>query len=53
MGKVPKIGMVIIVRGVPCRIFKIHPFGTIDVMATDGSELCWRLTGLRFLTQLD
>ncbi len=39
------LGQVVTVYGVRCRIFKVHPFGTIDVEALDGSK-CWRVSGL-------
>ena len=29
----PQIGQIMKVYGKDCRIFKIHPFGTIDVVA--------------------
>lgn len=45
--KRPQIGMIVTVYGVKCEIFKIHPHGTIDVVALDGSR-AWRLTGLSF-----
>ena len=39
------IGQLITVRGIECRIFKVHPFGTIDVVSLCGNY-AWRLTGL-------
>lgn len=42
----PSIGQPIDVHGIPCRIIRIHPLGTIDVKAID-SERYWRITGLR------
>ncbi len=44
----PRIGQTVTVYNIECRIYRIHPFGTIDVEATDGSERCWRITGLCF-----
>jgi len=42
-----KIGQIITVYGKQCRIFKVHPFGTVDVVTLDGSR-AWRVSGLRF-----
>jgi hypothetical protein len=44
----PEIGQLITVRGLQCRITRIHPLGTLDVEATDGSGRCFRLSGLSF-----
>lgn len=44
----PKIGQLVTVYGIRCRIYAIYAAGTIDVEACDGSERCWRLTGLAF-----
>lgn len=41
----PEVGMLITVHGKRCRIFKVHPAGTIDVVALDGSG-AWRVSGL-------
>jgi len=41
----PQVGQVTKVRGVVCRISKVHPFGTIDVEEIDGLR-AWRITGL-------
>lgn len=46
--KTPKIGMIVKVRGMDCKIFKIHPLGTIDVVSLDG-EKAFRLSGLPFV----
>jgi hypothetical protein len=43
----PKVGQVITVHGVPCRIFKVRPFGTVDVVALDDSR-AFRVSGLGF-----
>lgn len=43
----PKIGQIVTVYGKKCRIFKVHPAGTIDVEALDGDG-AWRVTGLGF-----
>ena len=48
MWTLPKLGQLVTVRGIECRIIGIHAAGTIDVEATDGSERCWRVTGLGF-----
>ena len=47
MSKLPQVGQVVQVYGKPCRIVKIHPFGTIDVVTLDGSK-AFRLSGLAF-----
>jgi hypothetical protein len=39
------IGMIVAVYGVKCRIFRIHPLGTIDVEEINGPR-AWRLSGL-------
>lgn len=44
----PQVGQVIQVYGQPCRIFKVHPLGTVDVVTLDGSR-AYRVTGLSFL----
>jgi len=43
----PKIGQLYTVRGKQCRIFKIHPFGTMDVVSLCGNY-AWRVSGLNF-----
>lgn len=43
----PTIGQLVTVRGVQCRIVKVRPMGTIDVVALDGSR-AWRVSGLAF-----
>lgn len=43
----PKIGQLITVRGISCRIVKIYPFGTLDVVEVNGSR-SFRVTGLSF-----
>lgn len=40
-----KIGMIVTVRGIKCRIFKVREFGTIDVVSLCGNY-AWRLSGL-------
>jgi len=45
----PKIGqLVTLPSGKKARIFKVHPFGTVDVLTVDG-ERAFRLTGLPFV----
>lgn len=44
----PVVGQLTTIYGVDCRIVKIHPFGTMDVVSLDGSK-SWRVTGLGFL----
>jgi hypothetical protein len=39
------VGSEITVRGHLCRVFKVHPFGTIDVESLCG-RFAWRVTGL-------
>jgi hypothetical protein len=41
----PSLNQIVFVRGIRCRIFKIHPFGTIDVCEINGSR-AFRLSGL-------
>lgn len=43
----PRIGQIVVVRGVTCRIVRILPLGTIDVESTCG-QYAWRLSGLAF-----
>lgn len=45
MSAKPKVGQLVTVRGVVCRIVKVRELGTIDVVSLDGSK-AWRLTGL-------
>jgi len=40
-----QIGALVTVRGVPCRVVRIRPCGTIDVLALDGSG-AWRVSGV-------
>lgn len=42
----PQVGQVCNVRGVPCRVIAIRDFGTVDVVAVDGSDRAWRVSGL-------
>jgi len=44
----PVKGQLTTVRGVSCRIVRVWPFGTIDVVSLDGKH-AWRVTGLSFL----
>jgi hypothetical protein len=43
----PTIGQLITVRGTLCRIVKIRPFGTLDVVSVN-SNLAFRVSGLSF-----
>jgi hypothetical protein len=43
----PKLGQLITVRGVQCRIVKIYPLGTLDCVSLDGLR-SYRVTGLPF-----
>ncbi len=43
----PKVGQLYTVRGVICRIVKVHAAGTMDVSSLDGKHH-WRVTGLPF-----
>lgn len=45
--KKPQVGQTMVVYGVLCRIFKIHPFGTVDVEEINGNH-AYRVTGLSF-----
>jgi hypothetical protein len=40
-----KIGDQMTVRGVRCVVFKVRPFGTIDVVSVDGKQ-AFRVSGL-------
>lgn len=44
----PQVGARIIVRGVPCTVFKVRAFGTVDVVS-DCGKYAWRLSGLPFV----
>lgn len=47
MGNKPQVGHIVKVYGKDYRIVKVHPFGTIDVVALDGSK-AFRMSGLAF-----
>lgn len=47
MNNKPTIGQTVTVYGMLCTIYRIHPFGTMDVEAPDGR--CFRVTGYGFL----
>lgn len=47
MNNTPKIGMIMTVRGIKCRIFAIHAMGTLDVVSLCGNY-AFRVTGLLF-----
>jgi hypothetical protein len=44
----PKVGDEMTVWGVACKITKVWPFGTVDVLSLDGKN-ARRVTGLNFL----
>lgn len=50
--KGPKVGDVVIVRGVRCRVFKIRDFGTFDVEEIDGPH-AWRISGGPFFVEVE
>jgi len=43
----PSVGQVITIRGTLCRIVKIRPFGTLDVVSVNGN-VAFRVSGLNF-----
>ena len=43
--KALKIGDIVTVHGIQCEVFKIRPFGTVDVVALDYSR-AFRVSGL-------
>lgn len=43
----PQVGMTMLVRGIKCRVVKIHPFGTLDVVSLCGNY-AYRVSGLSF-----
>jgi hypothetical protein len=43
----PTIGAIVTVYGHKCRVFRIHPAGTVDVVSLCG-EYAWRVSGLAF-----
>lgn len=47
-----KVGQLMSVRGMQCRVFKLHPLGTLDVVSLCG-RYAFRLTGLPVLTKAD
>jgi hypothetical protein len=47
----PQVGGLVNVRGQQCRIFKVRPFGTLDVVTLDG-ERAYRVSGLALLREL-
>lgn len=40
-----KVGAVVVVYGVRCVVFKVRPFGTVDVLSLDGKQ-AFRVSGL-------
>jgi hypothetical protein len=47
MNAKPQVGQIVKVYGQDCRIVKVRPFGTIDVVTLDDSK-AFRLSGLAF-----
>lgn len=45
----PAIGQPITVRGIACRITKVRPFGTVDVLSLCGNY-AYRVSGLPFVS---
>ena len=43
----PQVGMIVEVYGHKCRIYKMHPFGTMDVENVANGK-CYRLSGLNY-----
>lgn len=43
----PKPGMTMTVRGIVCRIVKVLPAGTVEVVSLDGRQ-AFRVSGLSF-----
>lgn len=43
----PKVGMLMTVHNITCRIIAVLPMGTVDVVSLDGSKH-YRVTGLGF-----
>ena len=41
----PQIGDILTVRGLLCRVYKVWPFGTVDVLTLDGNK-AFRVSGL-------
>jgi hypothetical protein len=43
----PQVGMTMTVRGILCRIVRLLPHGTVEVVSLDG-ERAFRVSGLSF-----
>lgn len=43
--RAPKIGDIVIIYGQRCRVYRLHPLGTVDVESLDSGR-CYRLSGL-------
>jgi len=43
----PRIGSIIVAGNTRCRVFRVHPLGTVDAITIDGARAC-RITGLAF-----
>lgn len=40
-----RLGELVTVRGIECRVYAILPMGTVEVIATDGTQRCFRVSG--------
>lgn len=47
MKNTPKVGQLIVVRGIQCRIVNVLPMGTLDCISLDGKH-SFRVSGLMF-----
>lgn len=41
-----KVGARIMVRGIPCTVYKVRPACTVDVLSDDGKQ-AFRVSGVR------
>lgn len=46
--KRPQVGQLMVIHGEAYRVTRVYPFGTVDVLACDGSR-AYRVTGLGWL----
>ncbi len=46
--KAPSVGQLMSVYGQACRVTRVYPFGTCDVLTCDGSR-AYRVTGLGWI----
>lgn len=47
---VPKIGEIVKVYNVDCKVTKVYPFGTMDVLSLDNKRV-YRVTGLAWINK--